>query len=50
MPRRSKNEYNDFPVVISSPHWIEKKLGRTGAIGLCYSDGNIEIDPRLNSK
>ena len=50
MPRKSKNEYTDFPVVISSPHWSEKKLGRTGAVGLCYDDGSIEIDPRLSSK
>jgi|TARA_R110000744_G_scaffold270486_1_gene383694 hypothetical protein len=50
MPRKSKNEYTDFPVVISSPRSSEKKLGRSGAVGLCYDDGNIEIDPRLSSK
>ncbi len=28
----------------------EKKLGRERAWGLCYSDGLIEIDPRMKSK
>jgi len=50
MPRKSKNDYGDFSVVISRPSWKEKKLGRTGAWGLCYDDGKIEIDPRLASK
>jgi len=50
MPTKSKNEYKDFTVVISSPRWKEKKLGRLGAWGLCYDDGQIEIDPRLESK
>lgn len=28
----------------------ERKLGRSGALGLYYSDGRMEIDPRQNPK
>lgn len=39
MPRRTK-----------APTITERKLGRHGAQGLCWNDGNIEIDPRLTGK
>ena len=28
----------------------ERKLGRSGALGLYYSDGRMEIDPRQDSR
>lgn len=28
----------------------EKKLGRSKALGQCFNDGRIEIDPRQDSK
>lgn len=32
------------------PKVIERKLGRERALGMCYSDGLIEIDERIKGK
>jgi hypothetical protein len=37
-------------IKVSKPKIKEKKLGREKALGQCFSDGLIEIDPRQDSK
>lgn len=49
MPKKEKI-YDSFRVVWRKSKVLEKKLGRSGAVGLCYWDDTVAVDPRLDNK
>lgn len=47
---KKEKKYDDFTVVWRKSKVLERKLGRSGAVGICYFDDTVAVDPRLDSK